>query len=396
MDINEVNNTDNDLEYTESAWESLYNTVDGDDYKSRDSEMIYRTLDECLKRISFGDYLKRYIYRKTEMTDNFADIPTSEYMQIIKDSFTDTCTPKSFEETTAKLGALSKNWLSQQTVKRKIVFLLGFGLSMSVDDVNMFLTKAIQEPGINPKEPFEVICWYCYKNGYNYLKYEKLWKKYTELKQQGQTLEEVYSDYTIGLRSSMHLIHDDSALMAYLMKLKGSENKSQISMTAHKLFVQLYEESRSYVATYFNMTDDELYKVEDIGPSDFEKILYASVPRDHNGNMTPAKKSKLNELFLGRRLSRQRIHELLSGQEDVNRFDLLTLNFLIYSQKKEYEEKIQNRYSAFFDNSNDILEKCFMGKIYIQNPYECFLLMCILSEDPLGTYADVWEMSFME
>lgn len=392
----ELNNTSDELEYTESAWESLYNTVDSEDYRTRDAEMIFRTLEECMKRLSFGDYLKRYIYRKCEMTENFADVPVSEYQQIIKDSFAETHTAKSFEETSAKLGALSKNWLTQQTVKRQIIFLLGFGLSMSVDDVNMFLTKAIQEPGINPKDPFEVICWYCYKNGYNFLKYEKLWEKYCSIGLSGQSLEDIYGDYTMGLRSSMHLIHDDAALMTYLMKLKGAENKSHISMTAKSQFLALYEEAKEYIVAYFNMTADEdkMVSIDDISPTDFEEILYASVPRDHNGNLTPAKKSKLNELFLGRRLSRQRIHKLLTDQEEINRFDILTLNFLIYSQKNEYDGKVQNRYSKFLESSNTILEKCFMGKIYIQNPYECFLLMCILSEDPLGTYADVWEMSF--
>ena len=39
------------------------------------------------------------------------------------------------------------------------------------EDVNEFLTKALREQAINAKNPFEVICWYCYKNGYNYLKF---------------------------------------------------------------------------------------------------------------------------------------------------------------------------------------------------------------------------------
>ena len=47
-------------------------------------------------------------------------------------------------------------------------------------------------------------------------------------------------------------------------------------------------------------------------------------------------------------------------------------------------------------STNDILEKCWMGQMYIQNPYECFVLMCMLSDDPLGTYADVWELSYDE
>ena len=43
---------------------------------------------------------------------------------------------------------------------------------------------------------------------------------------------------------------------------------------------------------------------------------------------------------------------------------------------------------------NRILERCFLGELYVSNPYECFVLMCILSEEPLSTYADVWELSY--
>ena len=57
---------------------------------------------------------------------------------IIRGSFSDHYTPASFTPTTAKLSALSKNWLTRQTVKRNVVFLLGFGLDMSVEDVNLF------------------------------------------------------------------------------------------------------------------------------------------------------------------------------------------------------------------------------------------------------------------
>lgn len=398
MNNNDRNNINDDIEYTESAWESLYNTVDRDEYRERDAEMIYKTLDECIKRVSFGDYLKRYIYRKAEMTEPFSSVTINEYQQIIKDSFADTNTPCSFTETTAKLGALAKNWLSQMTVKRNVVFLLGFGLDMDVDDVNMFLNKAIQEPGINPKDPFEVICWYCYKNHYNYLKFQKLWQKFNEADDSHLYGEDIYGDYTMGLRSSMHLVHDDAALMSYLLKLKGSKNNSAQSMTAKKLFDELYAEAKEYIALCYTMTSDDGRSVSanEIGPADFEEMLYAFVPKDNNGNLTPAKRSRLNELFMGRRFSRQHIHEILSGQENINRFDLLTLLFLIYSQKKEYDGKELNRYSDFVDDADELLEKCFFGKMYIQNPYECFLLMCLLSEDPLGTYGEVWEMSFPE
>ena len=41
-----------------------------------------------------------------------------------------------------------------------------------------------------------------------------------------------------------------------------------------------------------------------------------------------------------------------------------------------------------------ILHKCGMSAIYIENPYECFLLMCLLTDCPLAVFADIWEMSY--
>jgi len=37
-----------------------------------------------------------------------------------------------------------------------------------------------------------------------------------------------------------------------------------------------------------------------------------------------------------------------------------------------------------------------MSEIYIVNPYECFLLMCLLTDCPLAVFADIWEMSYEE
>lgn len=419
-----------DLDFTENAWESLYDAVDDKYFQDQDAQLIYNSLQNRLRMIPFGDYLKRYIYLKAELSGSYNEIPLKEYQLIIKASFSDNHTPASFTPTTAKLSALSKNWLTQHTVKRNVVFLLGFGLSMSVDDVNLFLTKALREPEINPKDPFEVICWYCYKNQYNYLKFEKLWSIYSNTAPNSLDMGLIYSEQTIGFRNSMHSIHNDAALLSHLAKLKSTVNMSRISVTARECFCQLFDEARDIIAGIYNQSEDEeysnavdeyqrklslndrLYDFEknqrvaefrskkkeytrdDITESDIEHIICAAIPTDRHGNLTPSKASKLNEQFSGKRFSRQRMGEILSGNSDIDRFDLITLNFFVFSQKADIYPDARQRYIHFLNSTNAILEKCFMGKLYVQNPYECFVLMCILSVDPLGTYADVWELSY--
>lgn len=423
-------NGNNEFDFTGAAWRSLYAAVDNDEFMDQDAELIYKSLQHKLKLISFGDYLRRYIYIKAGLTEPFNEVPLKEYQLIIKSAFEDNHTPASFVPTTAKLSALSKNWLTQQTVKRSVVFLLGFGLNMSVEDVNVFLTKALREPEINPKDPFEVICWYCYKNRYSYLKFEQLTELYKNTPANSVDMSLIYSERTIGMRNSMYSVHNDAALLSHVSRLKNADNIPLMSVTAREFFMQLYNEARLLIAESYNRSLEEkhrasmieymrklsnndrlydyekkeriekfrqqvkYYAVTDITESDIEHVICASIPTDRYGNLTPAKASKLNAQFAGKRFSRQRISEILSGSVGISRFDLITLNFFVFSQKLSVYSDPKNRFSEFLRTTNEMLEKCYMGRMYIQNPYECFVLMCILSIDPLGTYADVWELSY--
>lgn len=418
------------IDFTANAWEALYAAVDSTNFQEKDADLIYSVLEKKLKFIPFGEYLKRYIYRKAGLTEPFESVSLKVYQQIIRGAFSDNNTPQAFEPTTAKLSALSKNWLTQQTVSRKVVFLLGFGLAMSVDDVNEFLTKALREQGINAKNPFEVICWYCFKNGYSYLKFEKLWQIFCDTAPNSLDIKLLYSDFTIGARSAVHLINSDASLIAFVSKLKAPDNNPQLSVTARKCFDELFERSKELVAKLYNEEEakqhqdevaryqsmllnndrisdadrllrvahkreqQKIYTSDDITESDLEHIISSAIPVDRHGNLTPSKASKLNAQFSGKRFSRQHISDILAGKSDVTRFDLITLNFFIYSQTLDDYSNTKARYMSFVESTNKVLDRCFLGELYISNPYECFVLMCILSDDPLGTYADVWELSY--
>lgn len=386
----------NSLDYTETAWESFYAAVDNNNFADKDAELIFETLNTKMRFISFSDYLKRYIYKRAGLTEPFESVDTSTYQQIIKASFSDNNTPCSFKPTTAKLSALSKNWLTQDAVKRNVVFLLAFGLKMSVKDVNMFLTKALCEQGINPKDPFEVICWYCIKNGYSCIKFEKLNEIYENLEPKPKEDSLANLDKTVVLSCSMNSLENDRALLEYLATIKGSRKDSVIEQTSYRVFMKLYNEAKKIIARMYNdsRSSAKICFPEDIGESDFEKIICSSVPKDRYGNLTAAGKSALNGLFQGKRFSRQRLSEILSKEIAVTRFDLITLNFFIYSQNLDRFANVRERYTKFTEDTERILSDCFFNGLIVQNPYECFILMCIVSEDPLGTYADVLEMSY--
>jgi len=209
----------------------------------------------------------------------------------------------------------------------------------------------------------------------------------------------VYDDRTIGVRNTVSGIKDDETLLRYLTVFKNDNRTCSLSLTAGQWFNKLYKESKSIIAGFYNGDELErcsgkMWTVDDITEGDVEKVLCCGTPFNNSGNLEKLSASKLTKYFSCKRFSRQHIAELLSKSVAVDRFDLMTLNFFLFSQNEKYAEDNKNRYIAYVDSTNDILSECMMGELYVANPYECFLLMCMLSECPLATYADVWELSF--
>jgi hypothetical protein len=418
------------LDFTRRSEERFYDSVDLSDFKDADADIIFQHLRGSMRYIPFGDYLKRYIYDKAQMSGDYKDIELKEYQQIIIHSFKENSVRQDILETSAKISTLANNWLTQLSVSRNAVFWLGFGLNMSMEDVSLFLKKALREQDINIKNPTETIYWYCLKNGYKFPKAIQLKELYDGLPSVFDG-DAVLSDKTSSIRSIFANISDDESLMRYLSKLKTIHSECAYSVTAQNLFENLYRQCQRLVASYNNrheqddldiaierykdkarrsdvltITDIEnhtqalrgrkkIWTESDIGENDIEKMLCCGMPRKRDGHLHKLSMSTLSKLFCNKRLTGERMKSILQKKTAVDRFDLITLNFLLYAEDERYENN-KSRYTAFLESANDILSECSMEELYIANPYECFLLMCILSDGPLATYTDVWEKSFSE
>lgn len=382
MDISSMS----EINFTDSAWSVIYSVVDDPLFIDKDAELIYESLRDRLQIVPFCDYLKRYIYEKAALKGSMKEIPLEEYRRTIIDSFRENDTPRSFYPNTVRMSAQVKNWLTQKCVAREAVFLLGFGLKMSPDDVNSFLVKALREPQISPDDPFEIICWYCYKNGYTFQKYLQLW--------------EFWNNASAGDKVPADAREQDRAILSYLIKLKAEDGFSKQGSKAFEVFDRLFDRARKVAAEYLTAEDRlkpedhpvRVYRAEEITEADIENILCSAIPRDRHGNLTSDSVSALHAAFLSKRPSRQRLHQVKTRASAVDRFDIITLNFFIHSQKIEPERK--RRYRIFVEDTNKLLLECGCGALYVANPYEAFVLMCTLSQDPLITYMDVWERSF--
>ena len=82
---------------------------------------------------------------------------------------------------------------------------------------------------------------------------------------------------------------------------------------------------------------------------------------------------------------------------EVDRYDLITLLFFIYSQENwEFRspQMRKKRCMEFIDQINEILVQSGMIRMYPVNPYESFILLCLMSRDPWDTFCDVWYESY--
>lgn len=389
----------NGVDFTGKAWNDFYDIVGAVDFSGREEDAIYNALKKIDIKIDFGHYLKRYIYRKTIITQPFEDVPLEEYIKTIAAMFKDNQTPSSFDGET-KLKLAITNWLTRKSVSRKTVLLLGFGLSMTVDEVNSFLAKGICEQKLNPKDPFEVICRYCYANRLGYYDFEELMHEYDRLL---PAINQVSTDDHTGIfYSSVQQLTNKKELMEYLSQLKDICGVSKYSRTAKRNFVELYDSAKKLIADKFSGNESHS-SAENVTVSDIENIIYEGIPKNPTThNLKSECECNLADLFYGKRLSRHRIGKIIgkndSGKQEteVTRFDLITLNFFVYSQKLEEYPDTKTRFNAFYEHTNRILEQCFMHELIIQNPYENFVLGCMLAEDPLDAFIGVWEKTYSE
>lgn len=379
----------NPIDITENAWATIRQTIENPDFSSMDDQLIYDCLTENMEPVPFSTYLKRFLYRQAKLEGPFEEVPLSEYIDILVYSFRENSAPASFISETVPIRQNATSWLCQKSARRVTALLLGFGLGLTREEVDGFLTKAMRLQRLNPEDPFELCCAYCYEHQFRYPKFAALWDAY-------QRAEALPAD---GVPTELSLLTDDQALLERMRRLKNRRGLPYIQEKAREAFEKLYDAARDVIADYYNNTScmQDVCTREKITPRDLEAVISAAIPVSDKGNLVPASRSSLGELFGSRFFNRQRVSEILSDRVPADRFDLLTLHFfLCASESLEREETPRGRFNRFLSEGDRILKSCGMGPVYPANPYEAFLLMCMICDAPLSSYADVWEKAYMK
>ena len=397
------NTTVRDYEYTKMAARSLRTVISSRDFEDQSPEVILNFLLENKEQVSFGDQLRRYLFGHFDMGPSFSSIGLKDYIQLIITSFKKNGTPFSMEASTRAPSASVKKWLTQTSVRRSVVFLLGFGLRMSIEDVETFLVKYLNERSFNLVDFKEAIYQYCYFNGFDYAKAQSLIDYYNSMDPSDPRTPVLTGSPKLGKMRS------DEEIKAYLCHLKTKVKYEKKKDAAYTNFDLLLDTVIALIAedktrSHFDHDNSDLSSgfTRDMSSSDIslrmvEETLYSSTDYSEDGNIQSMKDSLLKDKFARYRLSRQRMNGLRKQTLDVDRYDLITLLFFIYSQENwEFRspQMRKKRCMEFIDQINEILVQSGMIRMYPVNPYESFILLCLMSRDPWDTFCDVWYESY--
>ena len=246
---------------------------------------------------------------------------------------------------------------------------------MRADEVNEFLTKALYEPEINAKDPFEVVCWYCFefcsKEQPHYPLNKKLWNQYLDLPDNLQ-LSSVSDEKTGVFKSKLQTVHNEPELLRFLQSLKFVDDVSYFGITAYQKFMELYEAIQKHIVDLEDLKEESstvtAYKVQNyLCPGQYvmkKEYLQAD------------KKGIYRNIFSAKRLSEQRLSFLLKRKKPVERSDLITMKFLEICLRYEIaeinkgisegamdQELNTRRTKEFFKQTNALLTECFMHEL---------------------------------
>ncbi len=197
-------------------------------------------------------------------------------------------------------------------------------------------------------------------------------------------------------RDIQRFLTDEDKLKEYLAELKVHQDKMPDIISRE--YRHLYRRAARAAFRIVRIDDegagqDRRKARHEATAAEIETILCSGIPKNSAGNLVNVSRSILHKQFQKKRMSRQRISRAMKHSNVIERFDFITLLFLVYAIEVEPDWPVE-RFMRYIDEINEILKRCNMMSIYPVNPYESFILMCLLTEEPLATYADIWELSF--
>ena len=107
----DITRTLKDYDYTKNSVINFNRIISSREFEDMPSETIFRYLRDQMEIVSFGDYLRRYIYEGSSLKEPFAELGEEFYVSVISDSFAMNRAPHAFRPVKTRWSNIIKRWL---------------------------------------------------------------------------------------------------------------------------------------------------------------------------------------------------------------------------------------------------------------------------------------------
>lgn len=327
---------------------------------------------------------------------------------------------------------------------RNTVFHLAFALNLDTDTVSRILTKCLLMQDFNPKDPVEAIYYWCLKHKVPYLQMQKEYMHYyssTEINEDhaAKGLSPLPEGNTFYLTETLASIPkmQRPAFLEYLWRLKISADAGLHRKSPRQIYRECFSGFPEFVfttpkaprpeyASLQAMLDDLVAREEEAiriaretgkpVPADSRKkdltgekrlseeerrefllkILEENRRNYYLANTRPLlPQVALKSLFQGIVYTEATVRKRIYGETGLSRNELLATMFLYYLADTVNDPPGKGSKAGnldlFEEEASDWLFRCGMHSFYLRNPFELFLALCFLQDDPLAYFMASWE-----
>lgn len=392
-----------------------------------------------VKPYPFMEYVKRHIYQKSRWIDReYSKIENKDFYIKALEYFAENEMQDESEFVRKQFG---KKGMSVYMPNKETVMKWVFGLNMELVEAEAFIRKSCRSRAFHFRNIYEVCCYYALNNKYGYQKVKELLSQYIQRYCNDEELDiEVdekvretayFKDLFREVHSDDEFWRDIEILVAELQKknvdvrsykdIKGIIAQRTDSITVRKKFEELVNKLKEDVlAQMCEVYDSDkiLAKEEEAGNTEEAEKKEKSMRKNKGRETMPdsslityleTESTDIDNYWLDnvilnwgewfRKLRVNIDHNTLAniknGSKPITRENILTFAFLIYDagevSKGDWDEDDygytdeENVLIDFTGYVNNILVACEMQELYLANPYDMFIAICVLSEDPLET-----------
>ena len=400
--------------------------------KGDTSELERLLLEKSYAKYLFGDYLKRMVYELYIFPEDdgrkITEIPEDEYIkdiqQIFKENGMKGVGTLQFGGSTRLTPSNLKRWMGMPCyqVSRELVFLFGFGFNMFAEQVEELLTKVIGQAGFDFRSAQETIYYWCLKQNRGYSGLREWQEKYMEIQEEVEEQKErgIYEEKEEcagGARTRYYKekavrITDEDGFKEYLRELERIRRDTRNRITAREtlnivvniLWYELSKERRGetkWLELLIEQKEAEGDAQNRTKRTQREIKTMQKYWREVSleDPVAISEKSRKLASLLPDMWKKRSLQDKLNGESRVRKEDILTGVFLTYAHQLEKqmpymsgeEKDYMVRVETYVEDVNTYLEQCGMGEFYIVQPYEIFLVLCLLYDKPYSFFLSVWK-----